>query len=143
MTKIKYFYFFFLIILSGCVTIESQTGSDKKKPLTSISRVKEGMSYQEVQAVMDGKLTIGYESLAAGGLQPIVMDNPVRIDKVIAHDKTYFVLYYLTQIVKPDGLLSEEELTPLVFEAQSSTQNISSQDPLVGKGQDFVFRLKN
>ena len=55
----------------------------------------------------------------------------------------YFVLYYFTQIVKPDGLLSEDELTPLIFEAKTSSQNISSQDPLIGKGQDFVFRLKN
>jgi hypothetical protein len=132
-----------LVILSGCVTLETQgPGADKRKTLTSIAQVKDNMTYQEVQAVMGSKVTVGFQSSTPGNLQPIEMDNPVRVEKITSSNKTYFVLYYFTQIVKPDGLLSEDELTPLVFEAKGSSQNISPQDPLIGKGQDFVFRLK-
>ena len=55
-----------------------------------------------------------------------------KIIKDAKDGKKYSVLYYISSIVKPDGLVSEDELTPLVFDGEI----------LVGKGLDELDRIR-
>lgn len=104
--------------------------------MTNIEKVELGMTYGEVAGIMGKKIDIGYtESSASNGkYEEILVKNPyyeeVLTDRSGAR---YRVVYYFTHIKKADGIVSDDELTPLVFE----------ENRLIGKGRGFLFELKD
>ncbi len=128
------------LFLSGCVSVEMGMEPQKietgqvKKFLTNIDRVYVGMTKAEVIDVMGNRITIGYEHMGEGSkAEPIFLKSPYRTEILKDTETTYEVMYYFTRIKKADGIIADEELAPLVFE----------KNKLIGKGQDFLFKLKN
>ncbi len=128
------------------MTLTTETSRPgEKKELTAISQVKIGMSYQEVKAVMGESLVVGYEQKGSptDSFEPIKMSQPVRVERVTQQNKIYFVVYYYTKVVKADQLISDDELTPLVFESTQPSSGLMGQDKVIGMGMDYVFRIKH
>ncbi len=132
-----------LLCLSGCVTVSPDQGFDRprgpaqkraggQKALTPVDRVYVGMAYQEVTGIMGDRLMVGYETVN-GQAKRIFLKSPYRVETLKDGPKRYQVLYYYTDVHKADGIVDEEELTPLVFE----------DNRLIGKGRDFLFKLKD
>jgi len=126
------------LFLSGCVSVgveptpQKQVSGKEKKALTQMNQVFVGMTYQEVSNLMGERVFIGYEGIA-GDPQPIALQSPYRVETLKDGEKSYEVLYYFTHIQKADGMIADDELTPLIFE----------EERLIGKGWDFLFKLKN
>ena len=101
--------------------------------LTRIGSVRPGMTSREVAAMMGETTIIGYErqDAVSNAYHPVTVANPYHKELLRAADKTYDVFYYFTHIQKADGIISSDELTPLVFE----------NDILIGKGRDFLIDL--
>lgn len=128
-----------MIFLSGCVSFNGESVPPnavvlRQNSLTQIDSIKLGMSYQEAAAIMGPSVKIGYKEsdFQTGGFEPITLKHPYRAETLTVENKNYEVMYYFTAINKVDGIIADDELTPLVFEDQK----------LVGKGWDFLFRLK-
>ncbi len=109
--------------------------SSKDSRLTRINSARVGMTLSEVAATMGEKTTIGYErrDLSSNAYYPVTVSNPYHKEFFRGAAKTYDVFYYFSHIQRADGIISSDELTPLVFE----------KDILVGKGWDFLNKLKN
>src|SRR3989338_770096 len=107
----------------------------KDSRLTRINSVRVGLTSREVAATMGEKTTIGYErpDPASNAYHPVAVSNPYHKEFLRGADKTYDVFYYFSHIQRADGIISSDELTPLVFE----------KDILIGKGWDFLNKLKN
>lgn len=131
-----------LVILCGCVSVESVpegTASagysyGAKANLTNIRQITVGMTQQEMEEVMGDHTNIGFKAShdVLGAYETMTLTNPYRAETVQTGEKKYEVMYYFTSVKNPDGFISDEELTPLVFE----------NGKLIGKGHDFLFRLK-
>lgn len=113
----------------------SSSQSLKDFYLSRTNSVRVGMTAQEVAAMVGEKTTIGYERPDATSktYQPITVNNPYHKEFLKSGDKTYDVFYYFSHIQRADGIISSDELTPLVFE----------KDVLIGKGWDFLNKLKD
>lgn len=132
-------YLFVYVLLSGCVSMETisedASSPSASKGLTHIGGARVGMTSREVAAVMGEKTTTGYErpDSASATYHAITVNNPYHKEFLKSGDKTYDVFYYFSHIQRADGIISSDELTPLVFE----------KDVLIGKGWDFFNKLKN
>ena len=132
----------YCIALSGCVSVQtlpdSPQGQAAGRPdphLTRVDRVRVGMTYREAAAVMGEKTIIGYERRdpQSAAYAPVTVNNPYRKEFLRVAGKSYDIFYYFTNIRKADGIISDDELTPLVFE----------NDVLIGEGRDFFKKLKS
>lgn len=131
------------LFCAGCVSVSVEDLTDtstevnlfSKEDMTSIRHVYPGMTVKEVAAIMGDHIRVGYEKdkEQAENFIPIMIKAPYRTEKLELRGKTYNVVYYMTSIQIPDGLIAEDELTPLVFE----------EDRLQGKGWDYLFKLKS
>jgi hypothetical protein len=102
--------------------------------LTKIDSVKLGMAYSEVAALMGNGITTGYEQseYLKGAYKPIVLKNPYRAEVFKDNSRVYTIEYYFTHIKKEDGVIADDELTPLIFENRI----------LLGMGWDFLTLVK-
>lgn len=133
------------LVLSGCVSVDYTktppqpdvdiTPFKEKGKLTNIKHVYKGMTKQNVEQIMGDRVTIGYRinNVVSGAHEPIYLDNPYKVETIKTEDKSYEVYYYLTQIMIADGKISDNELTPLVFE----------DSILIGKGTNELSKIKN
>src|SRR3989338_203133 len=132
--------FLTVILLTGCVSINldpnaAQSSLQGRKELSAVNKLRVGMSYDEVIATMGNHLTIGYDidPQNPGQIKPITLASPYRQLVLKTRTGTYEVLYYYTHVKNPDGVIAEDELTPLVFKDKK----------LIGLGIDFLFKIKN
>lgn len=92
-----------IVFLSGCATLDSIRLVNRQRLL----QLSIGMSKQDVLKVMGTKTeTDGFQSI----------NNPYRSETLRGENKTLEVLYYYTDIKKSDGAITDDELTPLVFD---------------------------
>ncbi len=116
------------------VAVEQQAQQKEEKKETSIENVYLGMTDKDISRIMGEEMVVGYQkNRKTGVLEKINMSTVYRMETLKAGTKRYLVKYYFTAIDKADGIISEEELAPLVFE----------ENRLVGSSWDFLFRLKN
>ncbi|HBO96579.1 MAG TPA: hypothetical protein DE315_08830 [Candidatus Omnitrophica bacterium] len=110
-------------------------GAAQDPRLTRVNSARVGMTSREVAAAMGEKTVIGYErpGVASNAYHPVTVNNPYHKEFLRTADKTCDVFYYFSHIQRADGIISSDELTPLVFE----------NDILIGKGWDFLNKLKN
>lgn len=132
------------LLIGGCTTISSDEYTlpepmkkvdAPQKPLTSIDKVSEGMTYEEVMALMGDEVKIGFQEGAESvdSYGAMALRNPFRIEMVTAADVPHLVVFFVTQINASDGQVTDDELTPVVFK-----DNI-----MVGKGWSFLEELRN
>lgn len=120
---------FFLILLSGCTV----TTSPFVREMVDLRSIHEGMSAEEVKALLRDKVVTGYDLTdPKKSSTPIVLRNPYREETIKTENKIYEIAYYFTSIKKQDGMITNDELTPLVFE----------NNRLIGQGWEFWGRLK-
>lgn len=126
----KYLLPLWCLILAGCVV----TTRPSAHQLTNVSDISMGSSKQEVERVMGAEVVVGYERSdnTGGTFVPITVKNPTRIEYVEGAGKKYEVEYYFTQIKQADGNITDDELTPMVFD----------HDRLVGKNWEFLNDIK-
>ncbi|HLF18966.1 MAG TPA: hypothetical protein VI749_08795 [Candidatus Omnitrophota bacterium] len=104
------------------------------QPLAPLHKIKIGMSESEAKGILGATLVIGYRLNDASPqqLKPITIAQPYREAELVSEGKRYKVSYYYTGVAKADDLVSEDELTPLIFESGH----------LVGKGLDDLDRIQ-
>lgn len=135
----KYIFISLAFWAAGCVSVETLPeeafSSGGKVVQARIYSVRVGMTYDEVAAAMGEKAVIGYDLADAfqGTHKPITVPNPYRKEFFKnGPNKAYDVVYYFTRIQKADGIISDDELTPLIFE----------NDVLIGKGWEDLNKIK-
>ena len=120
--------FIICVFIAGCVEIDIK--DSQPKGIGTGAEIEKGMSRRDVIAVMGDSVIIGYEQKdnAEGTFIPIVVDNPYRRQTLRSEKKIFYVLYFFTEIKNADNQITDEELTPYVFE----------YDNYIGKGWDFL-----
>ncbi len=134
-----WFFVSFSLIVGGCATKPSSLG----RPMIDIHTIQVGMSHQEVKKILGDKVVTGYEianpAVPAGGSsdqlsqsKPITLKNPFRVEIYRTDDKVCEVAFYFTTLKQQDGVITDDELTPLVF----------ANDRLIGRGWQFYKNFK-
>ncbi len=130
------------IVLTGCVSLEISNENEKKGspylPTTKqsiLNKIKTGMSIKEVQKIFNSNETIiGYKkNSSTKTFEKIIIKNPYRSQFICNGNNRYLINYYFIGVKKPDGIISEEELIPVIFKDKI----------VIGKGQDYLFNLKH
>jgi len=137
---VKIFLFTVLIFgASGCAVVAVNDQKTVMMPVAqpseghtfaaaeTINKLMLGISRDEALALVGRTVTTGYELKGTIEYKPVTVANPYRSQKITKGSDVFAVDYYLTRIIKADGIVSNDELTPLVFQA----------DKLIGKGWEF------
>ncbi len=74
--------------------------------------IQEGMTLDQVHQIMGTELVVGYADQSPG-YKPLTIPNPYRTEAL--NDKNYFIEYYIEAVRQPDGIVSDNELMPLIF----------------------------
>ncbi len=124
-------FLFLTFVLAGCAT----RSPSFIKGNEIVRQIPLGISSAEVKKALGQSVVIGYQRSPENTKEflPITLKNPYRIDILKTADhRQYEVVFYLTHLKHADGLITDDELTPFVFE----------KDRLVGKGWNFLRHLK-
>ncbi len=84
----------------------------------TLKQVTIGMTPDEVHRIMGDELIIGYayqDPAVPGETKPITIANPYRVAAVKTTKGDCTAEYYVTAVRHPDGVVSDDELLPLVF----------------------------
>jgi hypothetical protein len=123
------------LVLSGCATTPvynpMQQASQQEISLneSSFKAIQDGMSMDQVHTIMGQELVIGY-ALQTPGYKPLTIPNPYKSEAIKGTD--YVIEYYIESINQPDGIISDNELMPLVFK----------NDKLIGRGWPLANSLR-
>ena len=86
---------------------------------TAIKSISIGMKQDDVHHAMGQELTIGYASQEPGlkdiNYKPLTIPNPYKTAAIKTAKGECTAEYYVTAIKQPDGVVSDDELLPLVF----------------------------
>lgn len=95
----------------------------------AIEKLLLGVSREEALALIGRTITVGYELMegTTDEYRPTTSPNPYRSQQITKGGAVYQVDYYLTRVTKADGVISDDELTPLVFQ----------DNKMIGKGWKF------
>ena len=112
----------FLIVLMclgmvGCAyTTMSKATAPNRKNLLKLSI---GISKEEAINIMGIETFVtGRQGVIRGvdDLPPVTINNPYRSEILQGKSKTLEVVYYVTDVKKDDNAITDDELTPLVFD---------------------------
>ena len=109
---------FLSIILSGCATSvvynPMQTATQQELLLneSGFKAIQDGQTIDEVHKIMGTELVIGYQAQSAA-YKPLTIPNPYKSEA--GRDPKYLIEYYIESIRQPDGVVSDNELMPLIF----------------------------
>jgi hypothetical protein len=120
-------------LLAGCAATLHKAIAPNRE---SLKKLNIGMTKDEVLGVMGTKAFVsgGFVQILGFGQEPektLVINNPYRSEILALNDKKLEVIYYVTDVKKDDGAISDDELTPLVFE----------DGKLIGWGQVFLKEI--
>jgi hypothetical protein len=79
---------------------------------SSFKAIQDGMTIDQVHQIMGTELVIGYQDQASG-YKPLTVRNPYKSEA--GKDQGYFIEYYIEAIRRPDDIVSDNELMPLIF----------------------------
>ena len=115
--------FLFMVLFFGCATPSIGEFRAANRDKISKLSLEMGLTKQEIFHIM------GTKEIKAMGL---TITNPYRSEILTSDDrKTFEVLYYYTEVRKADDNISDDELTPLVFE----------DNKLIGWGWNFLYNI--
>ena len=126
-------FFIILIFMAGGCAATSCCGSIARAMINDHA-IGVGMPRQEAKNILGGKVTIGYEITGdkPPQLKPISLKSPLRVELYRSDHKVYEAEFYFTALKHQDGVITDDELTPLVFE----------NDRLIGRGWEFYVHFK-
>ena len=118
--------------LVGCATISAVTTPNRE----NLMKLSIGMTKDEVIKIMGEDTKTAYENLAmlknvfswGMGAESQKINNPYRSEILQGKDKTFEVWYYVTDDKTGKGVITDDCLTPLVFD----------NGKLIGWGQSFL-----
>ncbi len=117
----------FALSAAGCALNESynpvaaSTSGTFELNGPALRKLTLGMTQPQVHAIMGDTITIGYNYAdeGHGASVPLTLNNPYKTsetqDKSASPADRCTVEYYVTKVVIPDGVVSDEELMPLKF----------------------------
>jgi len=110
-----------LFLISGCATVSLQDVTSMNRQ--NLLRLSVGMTKNEVLNVMGAETKTAkvalhqYGNWAETPVENIIINNPYRNEILKSKDdKVFEVIYYVTDVRKSDNNISDDELTPLVFD---------------------------
>lgn len=93
--------------LFGCASFDNITKENRER----LNRLSIGMGKNEVLSIM------GTETVNVPFNSPSIITSPYKNETMLgASGKTYEILFNNTEVKNKDGVISDDELTPLVFE---------------------------
>lgn len=98
--------------LVGCATMQEATAPNR----TNLLKLSIGMSKAEAISAMGTVPATAYYRDNFGFQQSFTINNPYRSEILQGKDKTFEVLYYATDVKKDDNAITDDELTPLIFD---------------------------
>lgn len=126
---------FLSLSLAGCASSvvynPMQTASPQEISLneSGFKAIQDGMTMDQVHKIMGQELIIGYTSQTPG-YKPLTIPNPYKSEA--GKDKDFFIEYYIEAIRQPDGIVSDNELMPLIFK----------NGKLIGRGWPLVNSIR-
>ncbi len=87
------------------------------------------MTIDQVHKIMGTELVIGY-TYQTPDYKPLTIPNPYKSEAI--KDTGYLIEYYIEAIRQPDGIVSDNELMPLIFK----------DGKLIGRGWPLVNSLR-
>jgi hypothetical protein len=135
-----------LTLAIGTIAACASAGGFREDNIRNLDRLRPGMTRDQVFDIMgtktasvsgteaSGPVGIGEDTLGVsqvqipvGGPKP-VLQNPHRNELYRAGGANWEILYYYTSVVSDDGMVTDDELTPVVLR----------NDTLVGWGWDYL-----
>ena len=137
--KELYMRFIWMIFLSlsmaGCASTAvynpMQVASQQELLLneSGFKAVQDGMTVDQVHKIMGTELVIGYQ-FQTPDYKPQTISNPYKSEA--GQDPAYLIEYYIALIRQPDGIVSNDELMPLIFK----------NGKLIGRGWSLANTLR-
>ena len=131
--------FYWIILLSvslaGCASSPVYNPMQASNPQEialnedGLKAIQDGMAMTQVHKIMGQELTIGYE-FQSPDYKPLTVPNPYKSEAIKGTD--YIIEYYIEAVHQPDGVVSDDELMPLIFKDGS----------LVGRGWPLANSLR-
>lgn len=116
---------FLVILLGGCATLSTATSTNRENLL----KLSIGMSKVDAVNIMGTKTMVANNLLFNQGQRPVLkINNPYRSEILQGKDRTFEVLYYVTDDKTGSGVITDDDLTPLVFD----------DGKLIGWGRSFL-----
>ena len=106
------------LILVGCASTPvynpMQQASQQEILLneSEFKSIQDGMTVDQVHEKMGQELVVGY-AFQSPGYKPLTIPNPYKSETL--KDTGYIIEYYIEAIRQPDGVVSDNELMPLIF----------------------------
>lgn len=94
---------------------------------SALAQVTTGMSKSQLHKSMGDSIIIGYAST-----KPLTINNPYKTDDLKVKENIYTVEYYVSRVNQPDGVITNDELTPVVLH----------DGIVVGKGWGYLKSLR-
>ncbi len=112
---------FLCLALFGCATVTLQDVMAVNRG--GLLKLSVGMTKGEVLSVMGTETNVAkvvlyqFGSWAETPVENVTINNPYKSETLKGKDdKVFEILYYLTDVRKSDNNISDDELTPLVFD---------------------------
>lgn len=112
----------FILACAGCVSMEPgqisgpQRVEVRRNFFPDPQKIGIGMGRSEVDAIMGTATIIGYSKDGqSGAMEPVTVPEPYRTEKLTSDGREYEVLYYLHAVKRSDGVVSDDELYPVIF----------------------------
>jgi len=115
---------FVLMIGGGCQTMSTATAVNRENLL----KLTIGISREEVLEIMGTEDFIATYWPGGGLVLEVTISNPYRSEILQGKEKTFEIVHYVTDVKRDDGAITDDELTPLVFD----------DGKLIGWGSDFL-----
>ena len=108
------------LVLAGCATPASMSTITAPNRI-NLSKLSIGMNKVKVIEIMGNKSFVGIVREYVGALgrstnTRVSITNPYRSEILQGKDKTFEVIYYVTDVKNNDYAIADDELTPLVFD---------------------------
>jgi hypothetical protein len=100
----------------------------------NLSRITIGMTRAQASQVMGSRsVSIVENQFSIFNQTSTTVNNPYRTAAFTANNKQYDIMYYYTDLKRADGVITDDELTPIVFEGGK----------VIGWGQEMLSGTLN
>lgn len=115
-------YIILIGLLSGCAVtteynpIKAATAQTFILNEAALNNVRLGMTQDQVHAFMGQGIVIGYAYQGSSpDAKPLTINNPYKTAPLKTPQGDCVAEYYVTAVHQPDGIVSDDELMPLIF----------------------------
>jgi len=126
---------FLSLSLAGCAAsvvynpVQTPSPPEMAFNESGFKAIQDGMTMDQVHKMMGQELIIGY-TFQEPGYKPLTIPNPYKSEAIKGTD--FFLEYYIEAIRQPDGIVSDNELMPLIFK----------NGKLIGRGWPLANSLR-